>query len=50
MKQEAEKKLKTSPTENQEKIKNEVEFNQKMIEIWQRNETKLRKQMSDLEE
>ncbi len=32
------------------KIKEEIVFNEKMIEIWQRNEQKLRKQMSDLED
>ena len=50
MKQQAEKKLGVSPVEKSEKIQNEIEFNKKMIEIWQRNETKLRKQMCDLEE
>lgn len=33
-----------------EKIQKEISFNEKMIEIWQRNEQKLRKQMSDLED
>lgn len=32
------------------KIKEEISFNEKMIEIWQRNEQKLRRQMSDLED
>ena len=32
------------------KIREEISFNEKMIEIWQRNEQKLRKQMSDLED
>ena len=50
MKQQAEKKLKILSNEKPEKIQNEIEFNEKMIEIWQRNETKLRKQMCDLEE
>ncbi len=31
------------------KIKEEISFNKKMIEIWQRNEDKLRKQMSEME-
>ena len=29
------------------KIREEISFNEKMIEIWQRNEEKIRKQMSD---
>ena len=29
------------------KIREEISFNEKMIEIWKRNEQKLRRQMSD---
>ena len=32
------------------KIREELSFNEKMIEIWQRNEQKLRRQMKDLED
>ena len=32
-----------------DKIKEEIAFNKKMIEIWQRNEDKIRKQMSEME-
>ncbi len=32
------------------KIKEEITFNEKMIEIWQRNEQKLRRQMRDIED
>ena len=30
------------------KISLEISFNEKMVEIWQRNEEKLRKQMSEI--
>jgi len=30
------------------KIQEEIKFNDKMIEIWQRNEEKLRRQMSEM--
>ena len=33
-----------------DKIREEISFNKKMIEIWQRNEDKLRKQMSEMED
>ena len=46
MKQEAEKRL---INDNSDKIKKEIEFNEKMIKIWQRNELKLQKQMDDLD-
>ena len=32
------------------KIQEEISFNEKMVEIWQRNEEKLRRQMNDLED
>ena len=32
------------------KIQGEIKFNDKMIEIWQRNEEKLRRQMSEMED
>ena len=32
------------------KIREEIKFNDKMIEIWQRNEEKLRRQMSEMED
>jgi len=32
------------------KIQEEISFNEKMVEIWQRNEQKLRRQMNDLED
>jgi hypothetical protein len=32
------------------KIREEIAFNEKMIEVWQRNEEKLRRQMSEMEE
>ena len=47
MKQQAEKRL---TNDKSDKIKKEIEFNKKMIEIWQRNELKLRRQMDGLEE
>ena len=51
MKQQAEQKLKNMQhDEKVTKIREEISFNEKMIEIWQRNEAKLRKQMADLED
>ena len=32
------------------KIQEEIKFNDKMIEIWQRNKEKLRRQMSEMED
>lgn len=32
------------------KIQEEIKFNDKMIRIWQRNEEKLRRQMSEMED
>lgn len=45
-----EQKLEGVTLDETEKIQKEISFNEKMIEIWQRNEQKLRKQMSDLED
>ena len=36
--------------DNATKIQEEIKFNDKMIEIWQRNEEKLRRQMSETED
>jgi uncharacterized protein YaiI (UPF0178 family) len=36
--------------DNATKIREEIKFNDKMIEIWQRNEEKLRRQMSEMED
>ena len=36
--------------DNATKIREEIKFNNKMIEIWQRNEEKLRRQMSEMED
>ena len=36
--------------DNTAKIREEIKFNDKMIEIWQRNEEKLRRQMSEMED
>ena len=36
--------------DNTIKIQEEIKFNDKMIEIWQRNEEKLRRQMSEMED
>ena len=49
-KSQLEKKIKEIPYDQAIKLREEISFNEKMIEIWQRNEQKLRKQMSDLEE
>jgi len=50
MKKQAEQKLREIEYAESNKIREEISFNEKMIEIWQRNEEKLRKQMRDLEE
>jgi tRNA U34 5-carboxymethylaminomethyl modifying enzyme MnmG/GidA len=50
MKKQAEQKLGEIEYDESNKIRKEISFNEKMIEIWQRNEEKLRKQMRDLEE
>ena len=49
-KNQLEQKLEEMPYDETTKIRDEISFNKKMIEIWQRNEQKLRKQMSDLED
>ena len=49
-KNQLEQKLEGVNPDETEKIQKEISFNEKMIEIWQRNEQKLRKQMSDLED
>ena len=36
--------------DNTTKIREEIKFNDKMIEVWQRNEEKLRRQMSEMED
>ena len=36
--------------DNTTKIQEEIKFNDKMIEVWQRNEEKLRRQMSEMED
>ena len=36
--------------DNATKIREEIKFNDKMMEIWQRNEEKLRRQMSEMED
>jgi len=50
MKEQLEKKLEGSSNENTLKAREEISFNEKMIEIWQRNEEKLRRQMSEMED
>jgi len=51
MKNQLEQKLE-SVTNNDKtsKIQEEIKFNDKMIKIWQRNEEKLRRQMSEMED
>ena len=49
MKNQAEQKLE-GMTHDKNKIREEVSFNEKMIEVWQRNEEKLRRQMSEMED
>jgi hypothetical protein len=51
MKNQLEQKLE-SVTNNDKisKIQEEIQFNDKMIKIWQRNEEKLRRQMSEMED
>ncbi|MDH5568670.1 MAG: hypothetical protein OEX98_02625 [Nitrosopumilus sp.] len=50
IKKQAEQKLREIEYTESNKIREEISFNEKMIEIWQRNKGKLRKQMKDLEE
>ena len=49
-KNQLEHKLEGMTFEETTKIRDEISFNEKMIEIWRRNEQKLRRQMSDLED
>ena len=51
MKNQLEQKLE-SDTNNDKtsKIQEEIKFNDKMIKIWQKNEEKLRRQMSEMED
>ncbi len=46
MKSQAEQKL--GMNHDEAKMREEISFNEKMIEIWQRNEEKLRRQMSEM--
>lgn len=49
MKNQLKQKLEDVPNNDKtSKIQEEIEFNDKMIEIWQRNEEKLRRQMSEM--
>ena len=50
MKEQLEKKLEGLSDDNTLKVREEIVFNEKMIEIWQRNEEKLRRQMSEMED
>ena len=51
MKNQLEQKLKNiTNNDKTSKIQEEIKFNDKMIKIWQRNEEKLRRQMSEMED
>ena len=50
MKNQLEKKIDGMEFDKTTKIREEITFNEKMLEIWQRNEEKLRRQMSEMEE
>lgn len=50
MKNQLEKKIDGMEFDETAKIREEIAFNEKMLEIWQRNEEKLRRQMSEMEE
>ena len=50
MKNKLEKRIIATINSETDKIREEISFNKKMIEIWQRNEDKLRKQMSEMED
>lgn len=50
MKNQLEKKIDGMEFDKTTKIREEIAFNEKMIEVWQRNEEKLRRQMSEMEE
>jgi hypothetical protein len=49
MKNQLERKIIRMADTETDKIREEILFNKKMIEVWQRNEEKLRKQMSEME-
>jgi len=49
-KNQLEQKLEGMTSNEIAKIREEISFNKKMIEIWQRNEEKLRRQMSEIED
>ena len=50
MKKQLEKKLQELTDDEAIKVREEISFNEKMIEIWQRNEEKLRRQMRETED
>ncbi|MDH3779475.1 MAG: hypothetical protein OES15_01335 [Nitrosopumilus sp.] len=51
MKNQLKQKLKgATNNDNTTKIREEIKFNDKIIEVWQRNEEKLRRQMSEMED
>lgn len=50
MKNQLEQKAKGLTDGTTNKIREEISFNEKMIEIWQRNEEKLRRQMIEMED
>ena len=49
-KQQLEQQVEGLTNDETNKIREEISFNEKMIEIWQRNEEKLRRQMSEMED
>ena len=49
VKNQLERKITGTMNPEADEIKKEISFNKKMIEIWKRNEEKIRKQMSDME-
>ena len=50
LKNQLEQKLNRITNDKTSKIIDEIEFHDKMIKIWQKNEDKLRMQMSDMED
>jgi len=50
MKNQLKQKLGVTNNDITSKIQEEIKFNDKMIELWQRNEEKLRRQMSEMED
>ena len=50
MKNQLEQKLECVANAEIHKIQEEIKFNDKMIGIWQKNEKKLRRQMSEMED